>query len=124
MLCYSIFFLMIRRPPRSTLTDTLFPYTTLFRSARHQDRFVGEIGDPAGHADPLAGGEERCRQVHHMLGRLTQDGIAVGGEIGRGPVVPNHSTRPGSGGTDLELLDMAARDTPLGCQVQSTVGRA
>src|SRR3546814_5469100 len=29
----SFFFLMIRRPPRSTRTDTLFPYTTLFRSA-------------------------------------------------------------------------------------------
>src|SRR3546814_4358847 len=28
------FFLMIRRPPRSTRTDTLFPYTTLFRSTR------------------------------------------------------------------------------------------
>src|SRR3546814_10063705 len=28
----SFCFLMIRRPPRSTLTDTLFPYTTLFRS--------------------------------------------------------------------------------------------
>src|SRR3546814_2314078 len=37
MLCFFplfffIFFLMIRRPPRSTRTDTLFPYTTLFRS--------------------------------------------------------------------------------------------
>src|SRR3546814_14172464 len=30
LLCF--FFLMIRRPPRSTRTDTLFPYTTLFRS--------------------------------------------------------------------------------------------
>src|SRR3546814_11175779 len=29
-----IFFFMIRRPPRSTRTDTLFPYTTLFRSLR------------------------------------------------------------------------------------------
>src|SRR3546814_10720938 len=29
-----LFFLMIRRPPRSTRTDTLFPYTTLFRSAQ------------------------------------------------------------------------------------------
>src|SRR3546814_2563303 len=29
---WSFFFLMIRRPPRSTRTDTLFPYTTLFRS--------------------------------------------------------------------------------------------
>src|SRR3546814_3158461 len=27
---------MIRRPPRSTRTDTLFPYTTLFRSRRHR----------------------------------------------------------------------------------------
>src|SRR3546814_15508580 len=36
MLCHGLFsfffFLMIRRPPRSTRTDTLFPYTTLFRS--------------------------------------------------------------------------------------------
>src|SRR3546814_18635222 len=31
-LCSVFFFLMIRRPPRSTRTDTLFPYTTLFRS--------------------------------------------------------------------------------------------
>src|SRR3546814_2602561 len=36
-----IFFLMIRRPPRSTRTDTLFPYTTLFRSGR------AVIGQPA-----------------------------------------------------------------------------
>src|SRR3546814_9704450 len=28
---------MIRRPPRSTRTDTLFPYTTLFRSAQQDD---------------------------------------------------------------------------------------
>src|SRR3546814_11036378 len=35
LLCGTLFFfLMIRRPPRSTRTDTLFPYTTLFRSAR------------------------------------------------------------------------------------------
>src|SRR3546814_952884 len=30
---FHFFFLMIRRPPRSTRTDTLFPYTTLFRSS-------------------------------------------------------------------------------------------
>src|SRR3546814_17079913 len=29
---FFVFFLMVRRPPRSTRTDTLFPYTTLFRS--------------------------------------------------------------------------------------------
>src|SRR3546814_16821487 len=31
--CARVFFLMILRPPRSTRTDTLFPYTTLFRSS-------------------------------------------------------------------------------------------
>src|SRR3546814_9924387 len=37
------FFLMIRRPPRSTRTDTLFPYTTLFRSGT-----AGRCGRPCG----------------------------------------------------------------------------
>src|SRR3546814_3448504 len=40
MVC--VFFLMIRRPPRSTRTDTLFPYTTLFRSDG-----TGSLGDEA-----------------------------------------------------------------------------
>src|SRR3546814_16146701 len=49
----SFFFLMIRRPPRSTRTDTLFPYTTLFRSAdRDQpqdDRALARVlPDPSG----------------------------------------------------------------------------
>src|SRR3546814_8501778 len=35
---------MIRRPPRSTRTDTLFPYTTLFRSRRRQTRQPERIG--------------------------------------------------------------------------------
>src|SRR3546814_15447434 len=33
---------MIRRPPRSTRTDTLFPYTTLFRSVRRRNRSGAE----------------------------------------------------------------------------------
>src|SRR3546814_6238275 len=44
---------MIRRPPRSTRTDTLFPYTTLFRSAR--ERRVGaarRMDDQPRDADP------------------------------------------------------------------------
>src|SRR3546814_11141174 len=55
------FFLMIRRPPRSTRTDTLFPYTTLFRSNRlpiddrepdaGQDE--GEIGRSEEHTSEL-----------------------------------------------------------------------
>src|SRR3546814_5930847 len=41
LMCFC-FFLMIRRPPRSTRTDTLFPSTTLFRSlpAEHQQHLV------------------------------------------------------------------------------------
>src|SRR3546814_19720872 len=42
------FFLMIRRPPRSTRTDTLFPYTTLFRSKATYQRYFGWWdGNPA-----------------------------------------------------------------------------
>src|SRR3546814_10770054 len=36
---------MIRRPPRSTLTDTLFPYTTLFRSASILPRAGKEVAE-------------------------------------------------------------------------------
>src|SRR3546814_6404446 len=51
-----VFFLMIRRPPRSTRTDTLFPYTTLFRSAPavgagladDAARSAGHLGDNVG----------------------------------------------------------------------------
>src|SRR3546814_12620390 len=38
---------MFRRPPRSTRTDPLFPYTTLFRSPLHQDDRIGGRGKKA-----------------------------------------------------------------------------
>src|SRR3546814_2885927 len=41
---------MIRRPPRSTRTDTLFPYTTLFRSERVAGR--SKLGEGTGGGDP------------------------------------------------------------------------
>src|SRR3546814_19692775 len=40
----TFFFLMIRRPPRSTRTDTLFPYTTLFRSPEADWLVIHAIG--------------------------------------------------------------------------------
>src|SRR3546814_6402269 len=46
----SFFFLMIRRPPRSTRTDTLFPYTTLFRSSTYyamDKEFTSNLRDSA-----------------------------------------------------------------------------
>src|SRR3546814_16627576 len=61
-----LFFLMIRRPPRSTRTDTLFPYTTLFRSRRDhqiQGRWHAEQGSgPLQESAWLSGRElSRCR---------------------------------------------------------------
>src|SRR3546814_18530634 len=72
---------MIRRPPRSTRTDTLFPYTTLFRST--EKRFVrravrgrsmletgfahlaADAGDPAPEAEPA--GDDRSVDRPHAL---------------------------------------------------------
>src|SRR3546814_2762946 len=54
---------MIRRPPRSTRTDTVFPYTTLCRSPRRPnrkgmaDRPEGKAGDPEPKAKPDRAGE-------------------------------------------------------------------
>src|SRR3546814_11485353 len=60
-----IFFLMIRRPPRSTRTDTLFPYTTLFRSPapeRAALRFAAEHHEGEEEADrPVVASRPRCR---------------------------------------------------------------
>src|SRR3546814_7509176 len=49
---------MLRRPPRSTRTDTLFPYTTLFRSFL---RFL--LGE---HPDRLGGGTQDAERRHQM----------------------------------------------------------
>src|SRR3546814_5794741 len=58
---------MIRRPPRSTRTDTLFPYTTLFRSDRLQRTPPSLNKNAADHDGPAAGtGTSRRRSgVHH-----------------------------------------------------------
>src|SRR3546814_19597485 len=70
------FFLMIRRPPRSTRTDTLFPYTTLFRSqagglAAVLDWELAHLGD--GHEDLAFG----CMTVWRF-GRLDRPAFGVG----------------------------------------------
>src|SRR3546814_12539243 len=49
------FFLMIRRPPRSTRTDTLFPYTTLFRSVSASARISGKSSPGATSLMPVRG---------------------------------------------------------------------
>src|SRR3546814_15021216 len=71
---------MIRRPPRSTRTDTLFPYTTLFRSGIAL-RIPGATGDnmtdwyyhdPAqGRVGPLSAEQVRARYVDRRIQRDT-----------------------------------------------------
>src|SRR3546814_3974387 len=55
---------MIRRPPRSTRTDTLFPYTTLFRSLDPQGKGAEGPGEVAGDSHPCS------RVVVAGMGRL------------------------------------------------------
>src|SRR3546814_1657370 len=71
---------MIRRPPRSTRTDTLFPYTTLFRSepvfaqgvadgdGRGRLRGVDEVAAGRGHDDAAGTGERAVVQVGQGAG--------------------------------------------------------
>src|SRR3546814_13248192 len=74
------FFLMIRRPPRSTRTDTLFPYTTLFRSVAvcncgHRGRLDVPDRDPG----RSPGGLHRAAAATPTAGRhLGQGGRHVG----------------------------------------------
>src|SRR3546814_10796497 len=82
-----LFFLMIRRPPRSTRTDTLFPYTTLFRSAHHGvDAEVGDqrpIGGLVDQSDRAAAavalGEQRGQDVHLVVVGHRDDCVRRGG---------------------------------------------
>src|SRR3546814_11906746 len=55
---------MIRRPPRSTRTDTLFPYTTLFRSNRLQRLDLGQLL----RGDTLY--RRRARRERHLVSRV------------------------------------------------------
>src|SRR3546814_1393859 len=77
-MCPHCVFLMIRRPPRSTRTDTRFPYTTLFRSAGL--RQVG--GEARRGGDAEVGGDQQllqflqCLIVQPALGEDAGDAVA------------------------------------------------
>src|SRR3546814_16990307 len=72
-----VFFLTIRRPPRSTRTDTLCPYTTLFRSLRrthvlHQPHDVGgreemRADDRLGSLGRLGRSEEHTSELQSLM---------------------------------------------------------
>src|SRR3546814_7645952 len=60
LLSFHFFFLMIRRPPRSTRTDTLFPYTTLFRSNGDLHRGRHLAIEPLSPVPPLGRNRPLC----------------------------------------------------------------
>src|SRR3546814_14788576 len=87
--CFSLFFLMIRRPPRLTRTDTLFPYTTLFRSREPcQGRSIAQAQsvDLTEFADSLAEFIKADPWVVHDLA-----GAAAMGEIEPGHISQRRS---------------------------------
>src|SRR3546814_7971927 len=63
------FFLMIRRPPRSTRTDTLFPYTTLFRSRGAHLYAEGRVQHRHRNAQYATGGTRVGLHCFHVYGR-------------------------------------------------------
>src|SRR3546814_8492943 len=70
---------MIRRPPRSTRTDTLFPYTTLFRSLEVAERRLDLVAVPARDIVRGAGAH-----LHQTIGaRRADDGAAETGFLER-----------------------------------------
>src|SRR3546814_7686933 len=76
-----IVFLMIRRPPISTRTDTLFPYTTLFRSDRG---LAGRIGDVLASVEQIA---DRQADARAACPTVIAHEIALLAKIGEQPQV-------------------------------------
>src|SRR3546814_15966914 len=81
-----VFFLIIRRPPRSTRTDTLFPYTTLFRSLavecgggliQNQDRRIFQERARNRQPLPLSAGKQRSEEHTSELQSLMRISYAV-----------------------------------------------
>src|SRR3546814_16363364 len=88
------FFLMIRRPPRSTRTDTLFPYTTLFRSGDFSalDRDVEVLPDKHALAGKVEVAHSLAGHGDSSLGK-GRDGprsMAAPRRIARGPPLSGH----------------------------------
>src|SRR3546814_9030528 len=77
----SFFFLMIRRPPLSTLTDTRFPFTTRFRSVAPKGVHTGEGID--GVAEAVSGHETAAAHVHGDAAGLDVERVAGGEDVSR-----------------------------------------
>src|SRR3546814_17184765 len=70
---FFFFFLIIRRPPKSTRTDTLFPYTTLFRS---KYTVFGRVIEGMEYVDAIARGEPPANPTRILQASIESDGKA------------------------------------------------
>src|SRR3546814_2123612 len=99
------FFLMIRRPPRSTRTDTLFPYTTLFRSG---SRAFGDASRAGRRRQARAGivlvGTNGMRDEHDQQGRDPDPEHLSPGGRRRRQARGDHRRRPWSRSPPLPRL--------------------
>src|SRR3546814_10212022 len=118
---WCFFFLMIRRPPRSTRTDTLFPYTTLFRSAEPGLAGVDGEGAAAGGGDLRHEGLQRLVAVlrvdadaglhrHRNVDRLDHGRDAVGDQcrLGHQAGAEAAALHPVAGAAEVEV-DLVVR---------------
>src|SRR3546814_16451545 len=95
-----VFVLMIRRPPRSTRTDTLFPYTTLFRSDRRRHDLRAAAGvDLAVDAQRFGAGRQRQRE--QQAGQQRLQGAAPGSSATVGDGATTRTLMPGSSGRSV-----------------------
>src|SRR3546814_18946729 len=93
---------MIRLPPRSTRTDTLFPYTTLFRSYRND---AHHLGDQFG----IALLDLAILRGHHRAGCDGVHGDAVLRELASQP--GGHAVHADLGGIIAGMIEQAVADT-------------
>src|SRR3546814_20896947 len=101
-----VFFLRIRRPPRSTRTDTLFPYTTLFRSFGGDD---SHICPTAALKAKFGDGLTIYSGHYHLPGEYEVDGHTV---VCTGSMEPYSHAEDPSGDlyVTLTLAELEARD--------------
>src|SRR3546814_11173502 len=102
---------MIRRPPRSTRTDTLFPYTTLFRSADGRPHHSGDRAPP-GHRAQGRPDRGHGRRPHRRPGHPRRADRAGRPVRGAGTAaIPRLSRRRQDGrhGRGVALFDQAPR---------------
>src|SRR3546814_19817375 len=94
---------MIRRPPRSTRTDTLFPYTTLFRSNYQDFGGSSDTGPSMGPTGLMFGAVEKTRTSTGFLPQRPQrcastSSATTAGRPAKTPEIPSGACQPPGGG--------------------------